>query len=574
MKKHIIPAIVLILLLPVFASAGTLLVPGQFPTIQAGIDAAVNGDEVIISPGTYIGPGNRDIDFKGKAITVKSESGPKDTIIDCNGTFSETHRGFWFHCGERATSVIEGLTIKNGYVVDSDGGGIFCYGASPTVRDCIIMNNTAYSARAGLTAFGGGMCNRNRSYPIVTNCIFSNNRSDCGGAISNVIDVSLRISNSIFTGNSVQLGGGIFNTTNCSVTVTNSLFSGNQGGGGAAIYNSSSRICLINCTLVANSGYHAITIYSSSHVGKLIVSNSILWDGPPYLTKDSLANITFSDVRGGWVGAGNTSEDPHFVDISDGDYRLLENSPCINAGDPNYVMEPNETDLDGKSRVIDDRIDMGAYEFNHTPIACVLGDDQPIEAQGPFGAKVTLDGSCSSDADSTPGTNDDINDFKWYEIDPCDPTNEIYLGSGQVYDCNLSLGQHTIILEVTDKAGATDSNEITVTVQDTTPPELNLSVVPTILWPANHRMIKITSTCTATDLCDESPQVSLVDITMNEPGVADDIRIDADGSIYLCATRSGTAKSRIYTITYRACDDSGNCATRTANVTVPHDMRK
>ncbi|MHC4160149.1 MAG: choice-of-anchor Q domain-containing protein, partial [Planctomycetota bacterium] len=54
--------------------------------------------------------------------------------------------------------------------------------------------------------------------------------------------------------------------------------------------------------------------------------------------------------------------DPNAIWV-DGDYHLLPNSPCIDAGDPNYVPEPNETDLDGKPRIVNDRIDMGAYEF-------------------------------------------------------------------------------------------------------------------------------------------------------------------------------------------------------------------
>ncbi len=108
----------------------------------------------------------------------------------------------------------------------------------------------------------------------------------------------------------------------------------------------------------------------------------------------------------------------------------------------------------------------------------------------------------------------------------------------------------------------------------TTPPDFELSVTPTILWPANHKMIKITPSWMVTDLCDPSPQVSLVDITMNEPGNPDDIQISDDGSIYLCATRSGNSKARIYTLTYQACDSSANCTTKTATVTVPHDNRK
>jgi hypothetical protein len=262
-----------------------------------------------------------------------------------------------------------------------------------------------------------------------------------------------------------------------------------------------------------------------------------------------------------------------------GDYHLLPDSPCINAGDPNYVADPNETDLDGLPRVIGGRIDMGAYEFNHIPISDT-GPDQTVEAQGPFGARVTLDGSCSSDADSAPGTNDDIVCFDWYKVDACDPNFEDFLASGEIINCKLSLGEHIIVLEVIDKAGAFDTNEVTIIVQDTTPPEFTLSVTPTTLWPVNHKMVLITPSWTLSDICDESPEVSLVSITMNEGDdtigdghTSDDIQIGDDGSIYLRAECSGTGSGRIYTITYQAVDDFGNAAVASATVTVPHDQR-
>jgi hypothetical protein len=261
------------------------------------------------------------------------------------------------------------------------------------------------------------------------------------------------------------------------------------------------------------------------------------------------------------------------------DYHLLPDSPCINAGDLNYVAEPNETDLDGLPRVIGGRIDMGAYEFNHIPIADA-GPDRAVEAQGAWGARVTLDGSGSSDADSAPGTNDDIARFDWYKVDACDPNFEDFLGSGEAIDCNLPLGEHIIVLEVTDKAGAFDTNEVTIIVQDTTPPEFVLSVTPTTLWPVNHKMVLITPTWTVSDICDASPEVSLVSITMNEDDEAigdghttDDIQVDDNGLIYLRAERSGAGSGRIYTITYQAVDDSGNAAVASATVTVPHDQR-
>ncbi|MHC4888948.1 MAG: choice-of-anchor Q domain-containing protein, partial [Planctomycetota bacterium] len=113
------------------------------------------------------------------------------------------------------------------------------------------------------------------------------------------------------------------------------------------------------------------------------VTNCIFWDGGNEIWNDDNSTITiaYSDIQGGWPGESNIDVDPCFVDAGywdpngtpqdanddfwvDGDYHLLEGSPCIDAGDPNYVAGPNETDLDGRPRVIGGRIDMGAYEYS------------------------------------------------------------------------------------------------------------------------------------------------------------------------------------------------------------------
>ena len=89
---------------------------GDYPTIQVAIDSAVSGDVIGLEDGTYTGDGNRDVDFLGKAITVRSISGnPTQCIVDCQGTEQNKHKGFIFQNNEGLSSVLKGITIKNGW---------------------------------------------------------------------------------------------------------------------------------------------------------------------------------------------------------------------------------------------------------------------------------------------------------------------------------------------------------------------------------------------------------------------------------------------------------------------------
>jgi hypothetical protein len=110
------------------AAATERHVPGEYATIQAAIDACVAGDEVIIADGTYTGTGNKNLDFKGLAITIRSASGdPATCIIDCEGS----GRGFYFHSGETAESGVRGLTIQNGNVTTMTPGVVAVSIATP-----------------------------------------------------------------------------------------------------------------------------------------------------------------------------------------------------------------------------------------------------------------------------------------------------------------------------------------------------------------------------------------------------------------------------------------------------------
>ncbi len=98
---------------------------GDFPTIQAAINASSDGDIIELADGTFTGAGNRDVDFTGRAVTVRSQSGdPETCVIDCEGSEADPHRGFIFQSDEGPESIIEGITVTHGWA-EYYGGGIF-----------------------------------------------------------------------------------------------------------------------------------------------------------------------------------------------------------------------------------------------------------------------------------------------------------------------------------------------------------------------------------------------------------------------------------------------------------------
>ncbi|MHC4498051.1 MAG: right-handed parallel beta-helix repeat-containing protein [Planctomycetota bacterium] len=246
------------------------LVPSQYPTIQAGLDAAAPGDTVIVADGTYTGPGNRDLDFGGNSITVRSENGPDNCIIDCENTTG--HRGFNFHSGEDANSVVDGLTITNGRA-SSHGGAIYCSGASPTIKNCIITGNRTIAGsdrngHGGNATNGGGIYLLNSNAQIV-NCTISNNQTGRGGHGWMFNDGSNLIPGH---GGDGGHGGGIYCSNsspaieNCTITdnqtgnggngnsdsSTSEPGNGGDAGHGAGIYCLNSSPILRNCTITTN----------------------------------------------------------------------------------------------------------------------------------------------------------------------------------------------------------------------------------------------------------------------------------------------------------------------------------
>ena len=166
-------------------------------TIQQAINLTTNQyDIVLIEAGTYTGSGNKDISFNGKEITVISQDGPIDTVVDAEGA----GRGFIFNSGETRKSNLCGLTIKNGNAIY--GGGILCSNnVAPIIRNCVITENNASD--------GGGVYTKAAS-PLFHTCEFTENvSSNSGGGIHISYQGNAAITKCTIHGNKALNGGGI-----------------------------------------------------------------------------------------------------------------------------------------------------------------------------------------------------------------------------------------------------------------------------------------------------------------------------------------------------------------------------
>ncbi|UCG50244.1 MAG: right-handed parallel beta-helix repeat-containing protein, partial [Phycisphaerales bacterium] len=480
MKARVVLSGIILLTAAAPGTAATRLVPDGYATIQEGIDACAEGDVVIVAPGRYV----ENINFGGRGIILRSKDPSdadvvSDTIVDGGRSGSVVT----FDSGEGSSCVLDGFTITGGqgeygggiYCADSsptitncvivdnttnrwtEGGGIYCTGSSPTIEDCTISDNWP-------TGNGGGVCCYWDSNPSIINCRIANNRitgSQRGGGIfcsrSAPTVVGCVISGNTYCGitggeptvrdcvirnngggGGVMSAGGLItgctiegNTDHglweCSGAIVNCVISNNQGyedGAGVARCTGPIDNCLIigNMAATASGGGIDITASSSAITNCIItgnwasrrgggiygwfgsnatVRNCIVWNNR--LADEREMNeivlvydpgrpctltVSYSDVEGGLAGTrveegseliwgpGNIEADPLFVDPAWGDYHLPVYSPCTDAGDPDFVAEPGATDIEGEPRVVNGRVDIGAYEFQG-PVHVLVDDDAP-----------------------------------------------------------------------------------------------------------------------------------------------------------------------------------------------------
>jgi len=286
------------------------------------------------------------------------------------------------------------------------GGGMYNWYGSPNITHCTFIGNSARD-RAGAVYIGG------ISAPTLTNCIFIDNSAKYSGGAMVIDYCNPTLISCTFRNNKTEGGSGAgISCGSASPTLNNCEFTGNvaQGYGGGMSNASSSSPTLLNCTFSGNAASRKGGSVCSYRDSSPTLTNCIIWgnearEGPEIAVVEvwdgsapSMVTVSYSDAQGGeqdiyvgpgcaliW-GQGNIDTDPCFVDPGYwgdrddpnivvepndpnavwvyGDYHLLPGSPCIDSGDPNYTAEPHETDLDGRPRVINGRIDMGAYEYS------------------------------------------------------------------------------------------------------------------------------------------------------------------------------------------------------------------
>jgi hypothetical protein len=412
--QRVLTAAGLGILLPAFPVTGDVLQVSAGaqgpPDIQSAIDAATDGDTVLVAAGVYAGP----INFRGKAVTVEGDGativGTGGTVVICNNEEGPDSRliGFTITGGsaplgggmyvgaESSPTVID--CVFTGNVAGVSGGGMYIgFESHPTVTGCVFSGNTAgegggmanasesnpavsdctFTGNAS-TGDGGGMHNDSESNPAVTGCTFSDNTAGGdGGGMANRLESNPMLTDCVFTGNTAGGdGGGLANHLESNPMLTNCVFNGNTAGGaGGALSNTlESSPRLTNCTIVGNVAHDSGTAIACFFESAPILANGVVWgnssgaagaSAPIRAEGESAPWITYSYVEGGWTGAGgtgNVSADPEIVDAlgpdglagtGDEDLRLGADSPCIDAGDNTVVPLDVVTDLDGNPRFVD-----------------------------------------------------------------------------------------------------------------------------------------------------------------------------------------------------------------------------
>jgi hypothetical protein len=314
------------------ATATTIRVPAQQPTIQAGINAAVNNDTVLVAKGSY---SEASVAFNGKKITLRSEAGRDSTFILGSIVLRQT---------DILGPVLDGFTV-------SYTSPLVCFGGTnPTIKNCVF--------RDGVTTGDGGGANVIVSSPVFINCLFTNNHADGeGGAIkaigaSGAPPCNASFTNCDFIANSGGLlcGADIAASGYATLTFNNCFFQSDGESCGGSISSDDARINVQGCTFVDYSFYN-IEIQHTTDTSYFKIDRSLISVGDGglvFLINAPMDSVKVSRCVVYGYGlivpvdtpspGGHIYADPLFCDTASHDYRVSTTSPCAAPNNPWGVL--------------------------------------------------------------------------------------------------------------------------------------------------------------------------------------------------------------------------------------------
>ncbi len=315
---------------------------GLFETIQDAIDMVDFGGTVNLADGVFSGPGNYQLDFKGKELTLRSVSeNPKTCIIDCydGPRGSGLGNGITIRQGEGPDTVVEGITFRNGKW--ESGAGIEIIDSSPTIRNCVFENGYCLGGGAIFVIFGS---------PLITDCEFYNGDAVFIGGGIYAVQSSLEISYCRFENNfAKEYGGAIYLDMCPDASIASCVFYSNEAFiGGGALYLSSSPATMTSSTLSENVSPEGSGIYVFG-AGPVIWTSLITFGSsegvfcPPFndFFPDLVCCDIFGNNGGDWVGCiadqlgtdGNFNLAPRYCgELGTGILTIEEGSPCAPDG--------------------------------------------------------------------------------------------------------------------------------------------------------------------------------------------------------------------------------------------------
>ncbi len=479
------------------AHAADLQVPSQYSGIQFAIDAAVDGDRVLVSPGVYSGNANTNLDFRGKSISVIGITGRLSCIIDCKGI----GRALNFHSNEKSGALFKGFTVRNGSATQgggliiensspsitncafadchSDVGGAICVlSGSPSIRVCDISGNDATS--------GGGVAVLAGHPSILATAFSTNHAAGFGGAIA-LLGGSLDVHRSRLLNNDATSFGGAVYVGGSSLTFAEDYVQENVASVGGGLYlEANSTVSILNSTLVVNRATNdAGGIFVQRGCAASMVNSIVARNNPSQMSAGM--QVTTSFVEGGYSGQA-VDQAPSIQDLTSLDGHLRFGSG-VDAGSRSGVTLET-VDLDGNTRVVGLAPDLGAFEYSYVNSS----------ASADITVTVPHDGDPATDTMQVNmvGTANDPTgqpmNYDWLE-------DGIHIATGQNLQMTLKAGSYDFTFKATDSNGnfTTNNTHVVVNPEPNHPPTVTAAIATQVRTGPTSATVTLQATASDPD---------------------------------------------------------------------------